>query len=376
MHGSRMPWVCCACLVAVMGMVWPGTGRAEVIDLAGTCHSQVTEYVNGLEARTESQSETFPGSVSALPLRTNVGMINQTSNDFTGAGLCYCLLKDPNLRTADAPDELNIDAATFSTGKGLNYGVGGVITEQRTIRFTTQQTGRLEGEEVEFKSTFTLRGLLIALAQRSGMDLTGLLARVEAQVVQTWPDDANQAAKTLLHVTYDLEGQADGSIALVVANDAKASDVNLAPDLGGIVPEFNTVKVALFRQLGLQYRYKATVGQETQLTATLRVVLASLPEGTGVGATFGMPGETLGRAIDTALGTTAAAGIITQVNTVIDTPLFPQIDRMVVPGSGTGSNGFLDFFTTLCGGLGAESLIATGLMLGWVGLNARRRVVL
>lgn len=359
--------------VAVLGMLG-ASARGELVQISARCESRATEMISGQVGMSDWEIERYPETTSVLPMRAESGITSESAKSeevvgtrVDGIALCFTQFKDPRGRTSAVPDELNIDAATYSLGAELGYTVDGLIVERRTILTTAAATGRSEGEEVELTSTFYIQGLLAAVAEAQGAALDGLLARVEATVVHERP---GESPVTVLAATYELRGKADGAIALETAGDADPAHVE-DWSLGESVGELQTVRVAVLPAVQLGYNYHATVGGESQLTASLRVKLVSVPGGTGVGAAFGMPGEKIGQTIDAIVGGTAGTNVVRAINSSIAELPAPAIDFLLEPSVTPG--GILGFIFSGCGLFGVEGLIGLGTMIGWAGFRTRRR---
>jgi hypothetical protein len=356
-------------LAAVILTVLVGPVQAELLDVSAECEAKVAEHFLGLPSGVDREAQRYPETTSVLPMRAEAGITREDDGEVKGVGLCFAQFKDPRNLTGEIPDELNIDAATYSSHAALSYQVDTIVVERRQIRPTSAETGLGDGEEAEFVSTFYIRGLLAAVSQQASTDLTGLLARVEATVVQERP---GQAAQTVMTAAYELTGQAGGTVNLRTGGGADLGDV-VSPNLGGFVDALDVVRVAILPSVEISYNYFAAVGEASTLTATLRVTLVSVANGTGVGAAFGMPGEKIGQTIDAAVGGSSGTSIVQAINDTIGGLPAPAIPFLIPPeGPSQGILGFLGFFANLCGLFGAETAFGAVLMLGWVGVRTRR----
>jgi len=368
MHRNHVSWGLRRALSLALGLVCAASARAELIGFSASCESSVIETWNGEPGWTSSQTDRYPETVSSLPMVTEANVVRTEKDTFKGIGLSYSEFKDPNTKTGGIPAELNIDAATYSKWVGVGYEATGTVVETRTVRFTTAQTQMPEGEEVELVSTFFMRGLLVVLAERTDMDLTGLPATVEAGVTHTRP---GRAEEVVMQATYELLGQANGAVKLITSGNADPNGV-VDLNLGAVSDQLKRIHATFLPTLPIYYRYTAKVGEASELKARLHVKLMSLPGGTGAAAAFGMPGHTLGRAIDAAFSTTIATNVVNAINAAVAVLPSPRIDDLVPPGS-MPTGGFFSWFTRLCGGLGAESIIGMCLFVGWTGLRSRKR---
>ena len=355
-------------VMAVVGLL-VGPARAEVLEISAECRAQVTERVGGQATTVDSELQRYPETTGVLPMRAEAGITNEVDTEIMGLGLCFTQFKDPRSTTSEVPDELNVDAATFSGEADLDYEVIGIVVERRSIRPTANETKLADGTEVILTSDFYVQGLLVAaiVSDDPNTDLTGLLARVEVTVVHT---RASSAPETVLLATYELVGQADGSVKLGTQGVARTKHVvNL--NLSDRVTELGKLRVAILPSVKLGYEYLTAVGETSELAATLRVRLLSLPDGTGVGAAFGMPGERIGQTVDAVLGGAAGVDTVRTINNVIAGLPEPAIKFLREPRS--ENLNFLGFLGSLCGLLGAEAVVGFVFMLGWVGIRARRR---
>jgi hypothetical protein len=360
-------WLLCAAIICCLGFALAGSARAEVLDLSATCQATVTENSPNGPGQTDTHTELYRQTTSVLPMSTEASITTHAGDQVTGLGLSYCRFEDPFSTADSTPHELNADVATFSDDAALGYDVNSVVTETRKVRFTPEQTQRALGQEVEFISTFYVRGLLIAFARNSGMNLSGLVARMEITVTHARPGRPEQTAMTAV---YELVGQSDGTVKLNTSGKAQPGQV-IDLELGGVVPEFPVLRLALLSDVAIEYRYTGTVGEESSLNAALRLTLVSLPGGTGAAGVLGMPGEMLGR-LQSVLGLKTASALVRSVNKEIVKLPAAGVDPLVDPEQQSGPPAFLAWFTRLCGGLGAESIVGIALMLGWMALSRRR----
>jgi len=367
MHENLIQWIPRITWTVALAGMGLSFARADVVDLSASCQATVIERVGGKDSTTDSKTERYPETISVLPMSTEAGITTTAGDVVKGIGLSFCRFRDPNTKTGSIPAELNVDAATYSDDPELGYEVTGEVVERRRVRFTPGQTGVENGEEVELASTFYIRGLLVALAERSGKDLSGVLARVEVTVVHARP---GRTAQTVMSATYELIGQADGTVKLATSGQADLDQVSDI-DLTQFTDALGVLRISLLPAVAVPYQYTATVGQESELTARLSVKLISTPDGTGVAAAFGMPGQTLGQALDAVLGNSTGTQIVRAINTSVAALQPPGVDQLIEPGLAAAD--FLAWFLNLCGGLGAESAVGLGVLLGWPRLQSRRR---
>ncbi len=368
----------CAALTALALSFGLCPAKADLIGVSSTCQATVSLLEGGQVVQTDSETELYPQSTSTLPMSARASITSRSGEEVKGIGLSFCQFKDPASRSGGVPDELNIDATTYAADSATSYDVSGLVRESRVVRFTAVQTGAAIGDEVEFESTVYIRGLLAAVVRPSGLDLTGLKATVETTVVCIRP---NRADDTVMTATYELAGSSDGTVALNLAGQAKADQVTVT-DLSSVVTDLAVVKVAFMPSIAITYRYKATVGEQTELVARLQVKLVSVPGGAGVAAAFGMPGETLGKVIETAVSGATAAKMIRSINKKIGELPAGSLDALVDPPSAqlkadntntqNTADPFTSWFAGLCGGLGAESAVGVLMFLFFTGLRPRR----
>jgi len=354
-------WVLCV-VVAVVVAAMACTACAEVLEVAATCESRATELDASGPVTVDSNVERYPETTTVLPMRVEAGISRAVATEVRGIAQCFSQFKERNPVPGSIPDELNLDAATYSDLLGFSYDVVGLVEERRRIRPTAGETGKADGEQVQFTSSFYIQGLLVAVAESAGTSLSGLVARVEATVVH---EPNGLPAQTVMSATYELVGQADGSVVFGTAGDANPGDaVNL--DLAQFVNELDVLRVAILPAVQISYPYTATVGAESRLTGRLRVRLVCAPGGTGVGAAFGMPGEKIGQTIDTVLGGTAGTDLVRAVNNTIATLPAPAIQFLLEPGGGSG-------LPVACCASAPMGIVGLAVMLLWTSLRSRRR---
>jgi len=359
--------------VAALGILgWlVASACANVTEISARCESQVVEFLDGKPGAKDLAVERYPESTSVLPMRVQAGVTRESGEKLKGIGLCLSQFKDPRTSTSEVPDELNLDAGVFSAGSNVGYEVDGIVVERRTIRPGTDETGLTEGTQVEFTSNFYIQGLLVVASESIDRDLSGLQALVEAMVVR---EGSSGPAQTAMIATYKLIGKADGSVELVALGNAPA-DGALVQDLAATVPDFALLKVAILPAVQISYTYNATVGVESTLTGSLRIRLVSLPDGTGAGAAFGMPGEKISQTIDVAIGETDGPDSVSAINDFIATVPAPGIQFLIDSTGQTASgflSGFFGFFGQICGLFGVETAMGFAVMLGWGGIRMRR----
>ncbi len=346
-----------ACLAAV------DPARAEIVDISGVVETRVTELLNGQPTNVDSSIERYPETTGVLPMTVESGITDATPSTVQGIGLALSRLKDPRGTTGPVPEELNLDAAAYAGFPSTSFDVASSVTEARRIRTDFQLGGPAEGEEGRFFSNFYIQGLLLAVSQSDDRDLTGLRAEVRVIVVHERP---GQDPITRLDAAYMLLGQPDGTIALALAGRAEPGKV-VEQDLAPFISDFASARVALFPNVNLQYDYEATIGQESTLIATLKVHLIALPDGTGVGAAFGMPGDKIGLAVDSVLGGSTGTSTVQAINTQIANLPATSVQPLTNPDA----SGLLALLPGFCGSFGVIASMALLAMMSWTGLRRR-----
>ncbi len=367
MSPSRIRRTAVALTVFTGSCVATPVARAEILDLGAECRARVVEMNRGTTTVDEA-IERYPETASVLPMHAEAAVTAEGSAAVEAIGLALSQFKDPRTVVGAIPDELNLDAAAYSGLFDVHYDVVTEVTERRTVRPTSVEAGAPDGKSVEFAGSFFIQGLLTAVSQERGRSLNGLLARVDANVVKECPVEGPQ---TLLSARFELVGQSDGTVRMNTGGAAQRADA-IDLNLSTVAEDLGVLRVVLLPAVQFDYTYTATVGASFDLTATLRVTLMNLPDGTGVGAAFGMPGEKIGQSIDAVLGGTTGVDTVQAINTQISQIPAPAIPLLVNPPQNPGDLFHL-FFGNICGLFGFESLIGLGLIGSWTGLRRVRR---
>lgn len=359
-HAFRLVASCL--VVAAVNLIGLPKARGEIVDISGVVRTTVTELLNGQPVNVDSAIERYPETTGVLPMTAESGITDAAAGTVKGIGLALSRLKDPRGSTGPIPEELNLDAAAYAGFPSTSFDVVSSVSESRRIRTEFQAGGPAEGEEGRFYSNFYIQGLLLAVSESDERDLTGLRAELRVTVVHVRPD---QDPVTRLDAGYILLGQPNGTIEMALSGRAEPGKV-IEHDLAPFVDEFSAGRLALFPNVNLQYDYEAIIGSESTLTATLEVHLVTLPEGTGVGAAFGMPGDKIGQAIGSVLGGPTGTGTVQVINNYIG-----SLPSTSVQPLNDLNDGLLVFLPGFCGSFGVIACMALLVMLSRSGMRRR-----
>ncbi len=250
-------------------------GLAEIISISGSAEASVQEIVDGSSGDLDEASDTFPGTMSALPLQVAATLFD---SDEDAAGIAAAQVADPTTALGTNPSDFALDITLNSTPDADYYIGSATVEEVRTIRFSPTEAGAATGETVSFNGRFFLDGALIIFADASVTDLSD--TEVELRV------NITQAGSSVFSGTILLRGTSGGTN-LSTTGSFPQSQVNIA-DFSVLVPELSVFQVITFPETFLTFPYEAVVEEEFELRATVSVEAKNQP-GVGVAALVGIP---------------------------------------------------------------------------------------
>lgn len=283
----------CACVCAT---AYAEVAKAAVEELQATTDATVHELVDGAVASTDTSFESFPGTVTALPMQSfaALGDFIPSADDPHGARSIVSLA-DPSQVVLGNPGELGIEADCHSDSAEIAYEVISKAEETRRIVFSPSQflSRGVTGERLVSSKVF-LEGAMLVWSADPQRDLTGLRAEFDLAVIQE--TDTN-GTEQVFQTSMALVGEEDGAVRL--DREGKFFAALGGPELlllsgdaitAAVVAALNAqgrLHLAIVPSQALAYTYKATPDESFKLRLEVTCRAQNLPDGTGVAVLFG-----------------------------------------------------------------------------------------
>lgn len=354
METSRGRFLVAAAVLAVLAA--SATGRAEIVSFSGDARVSVQEFVSGSSGQSATDAKSFPSSQDTLPLQV-VTVVRSGAGRFPSAAAAAAQFADPTTVSGDNPEEFAINLTLNSVDPAIRYESTAAARESRIIRFSAGEIRRnsQDGDVEELVGRLFIDGALTVIAVEANRDLSGAFVRLKVEVVKSVE---GQADESVYFGEVELRGSADGRVVVASDGDFPVSRLILT-DLSVINSDFAAFRVLIIPRVRIDYRYRATVGEELTLTASVTVEAANVPDNVGVAAVIGSPTDTITDVIGFTSGSAAAAKLASDIRRERDDP--------------TGEPAFPELRSRpplLCGLLGLEGLIG---LLAITGLRLRIR---
>jgi len=338
----------------------------DVTEVTGSATATVIEYNGTVELERDYNLASVPETASAPPVVARAQLDRLDKDEFvTAGGQVVAVFDRPNFSGLGTPNDAGLDLGAFSEDNETGWFVQGTVNETRTVVLGANEVGssQLSGGRGRVRSRLVLSGVLLILSSHAGADLSQVEARFRFTIVQR---ETGREPVELLTGSVALVGGPDGSVEVVRGAGALSSVFLPLVEAPEIIPELPIVKAVPFAGVNIPYEYEAAVGEAFDLELSVEAHVQTMPGGTGAAAVFGVPVEglssVLARVKRSDLGARVASAIGKQVDTT---------GRAYEDAGGGGVPWLFSPFS-MCGLLGAETLI-TGVVVGGFSLKRARR---
>lgn len=347
-----------ACVAGLLGFA--AAARAEILSFSALLEAEVERITDGFPAQTSKQQVAVPDQVSELPAEAlaALGMYATESDDLEGQGAAAARFNDPTLITNGSPEELEVEAVSYSSSHDTMYVSESSITETRRVSISAAEVDNAAGGLQTFNSQVFFRGTISVWCPNLNDDLTDLSALIELRVTQRFADET---ALTVLEAAVLVSGEQDGKIT-VDANGAIDPQSLVVLDESGNIDGTGSVYVVVAPNLLLPYTYDALIGEEFELELEIKAEVKGLTDSRGAAVVLGGPFSEFADLVDEVAGSSLGTQLQDLANTTSDA---------VTP------DGYLPSFFGLlfpnCAAMGVETFGLTLISGVLCGVQMRRR---
>lgn len=303
---------------AGLGLLVGGVGTAQgaLIDFRAALSAEVERITNGLPADSAFQAFVVPDDVNVLPAEARAELQHMDTSDDRPDGMsrARASFSDPLLTIDEVPEELSIEAVSYSPDPNTLYDSEAEIVETRTIVIEPEETELTVGDTALFNSQVFFRGTVCVWSPGFTDDLTDLSALVTMRVIQRF-GDASEV--TLLEAAMIVAGGPGGSIT-VDSNGLISPESLLIEDDSGLEPGVGRQWVVVAPNLLLPYAYEAVIGEEFQLELQVEAEVKGLPGGRGAAVVLGGPFMEFGPVVDIVEGSSQGTRLQDIANSTSD----------------------------------------------------------
>lgn len=355
---KKTPWTV-AGLGLLVGTVGPV--RGAVTQFRAVLLAEVERITNDLPADSAFQSIVVPDDVSVLPASAKAELLYMGMDSMLPDGLsrARATFSDPLLSINDVPQELSLEAVSFSPALDTRFDADSSIVETRTIVLSPNEITLPTGASATFTSQVFFRGTVAMWGPSMTDDFTDLSALVTMRVIQRFADESET---TLLEAAMIVAGGPGGSITVDSNGEIDPSQL-LIQDLSGQDTSVGRVWVVVAPNLLLPYTYNAVVGDEFQLEIQVEVSVEGLGGSRGAAVVLGGPFLEFGPVVDIVEGSSLGTRLQDIANAASN-DMSPDTSTPSVPS-------LMALFPN-CAAMGVETFGLT-LIAGVLCITTRRR---
>lgn len=358
--------ICSLLLVFGAGAAW-----AEVSAFDATVTAEVREYQDGAQVNSDQAFEDLDETSGVLPLSVETQLLRNDAveGQANAGGYALAQFSDPRLSETPDPQEFALDVIAFSRLTGISYIGNSTATESRTVVFTADEIGAVDGTELQARSYFFLDGYLLLWGDAGQADLSASQVSLQLSVARQQGD---AEAEEVLTAGLSLVGQTDGAASLAAEGLLETDNVVLL-DLTGQVEGLGPIFLVIVPELSLSYAYNAQVGRTFTLTAEIEGDLETAPL-TGGAVQVGVPLSDIVEVVNDATGEDIGDELLSVIELALSSAPEPAKALEAPDDPGVRVVDGFRLAPASCGLLGGGWLVASLGWLGLIGYHCVRRV--
>jgi hypothetical protein len=294
---------------AGLGIVLGGVSaaRAEITAFKASLEAEVERITNGLPAETHRDAFVVPDDVNVLPAEARAELVwmGTAMPAPEGQSRATAGFSDPLLSVNNVPEELRLEAVSYSSDPNTSFNSAAAIVETRSIVINADETDAAPGQNVTFNSQVFFRGTVCVWSQTPTDDLTDLSALVTMRVIQRTGGGSDI---TVLEAAMIVAGGPGGSIT-VDSNGLIVPESLLIEDASDEEPAVGRAWVVVAPNLLLPYAYNVVIGEAFELELQVEVDVKGLTDARGAAVVLGGPFMEFGPVVDTVAGSSLGTSL-------------------------------------------------------------------
>jgi hypothetical protein len=370
---------------------WTSTSQAVVEEIDATVTAEVEEYLDNVLVNSDSVFEELNESTGNLPLVASAGFARESLEEVTGeanspsskgaptvnaqqssggeqiaAGAVTTTFSDPRTSGSADPDAFGISAVVVSDEPAVTYTALSAATETRRIIFTAEEIGSADGSELNAGSEFFIDGLLIVFGDFTSGSSGETMAEVTLSVeqMQGSAGESESSGESRLNAGITLTASPDGTASFSTSGAIEPGNVAFI-DGSDFVEQVDSLFAVSIPNSAIPYEYPAVVGEGFVLKAAIEAYAQNGPD-TGAVVLMGVPIEDVVSVIEEVTGEEVSQEFQAGLEFLLGDPNNAPLKPLTPTGKGTEievvRRPLLGFLLPGCGAMGAECLMAVGLL--------------